>query len=297
MTASVTGTATDFDDLFAQFRTFITSNATLVGAGEDWTENKYVATADAKELYLEGPGLGGLDNIFVNLRQTVDIPTGYWNLGFRGAESFDGGLAFELQPNASNETFSPVWDNATPYWFVADGRRFIIMLNVNGSFMGCYCGLFLPYATSGEYPYPMYIAANTATETTLASSTSTELRAFWEPGNQAAFLLRIDHTWQEIQNRSGGNAQNDHNCWPWTGESGISSWGPNLDGSYLTMPAVLHSNGFGGNIYGELPGVFWVSGRGSQASENTFIITAENYTVFQGIARTGAADFAAIKME
>jgi hypothetical protein len=50
------------------------------------------------------------------------------------------------------------------------------------------------------------------------------------------------------------------------------------------------------NVYGDLDGVFWVSGA-ANASENTFTISADNYIVFQDCFRTGNSDFCAVRLD
>lgn len=109
MTATATGTATDYNDLLDQLKTFLTTDAGLTGAvpSQAWTVNKDDTTTNPNEryLYLEGPGLNATDTIFVNIRRYNDtVSAQYHNWELRGAIGFDTNEPFTNQPGISPAT-------------------------------------------------------------------------------------------------------------------------------------------------------------------------------------------------
>lgn len=101
-------------------------------------------------------------------------------------------------------------------------------------------------------------------------------------------------------------------CWPWGLEhedrSFVSTgWAlRDTNSEYPLLPIVLHDNALTnsattlveipGNVYGELDGVFHVSGF-NNAVENTLVIGGTTYVVIQDVARTGHTDYVAIRMD
>jgi len=76
-----------------------------------------------------------------------------------------------------------------------------------------------------------------------------------------------------------------------------------IDGSYPLTPLVIcefedddGEVGRNGNAYGELDGVFHISGS-NQTSENTLTISGDDYIVFQDIARLEFQNFMAVRLD
>ena len=156
-----TGTATNYTDLLAKLRTFLT--ATL-SAPERWTELRYV-TSGPHELILQGPG-SGTDEIIVGIKTIEDGVGDYQNWKLGGFTGYLGGAPFEAQPGYSGEAPGPVhftlWNSSIPYWFIADGRRVIVVAKISTSYMWCHLGFLNTYASPGQYPYPLLIGGNLA---------------------------------------------------------------------------------------------------------------------------------------
>lgn len=331
--AFVTGTATDAEDLLSRFRTFITSDASLAAESPSqvWTEQEYTTYTDGNgntryELYLTGPGLAGTDNIHVNIDLFKDITAGsdVWTWTNYGATSYNSSLSISNQPGTlTNPKFMPLWDSTIPYWFYANGRRFIIIAQITASvYVNCYCGFILPYSPSVaalEYTYPLFIGASMHSSGYRFSETSNRHhRSFWRPCNLAnntgsSAIRTSANSWHELINVS--NTDSDSIL---TSINSLTAGGiePYIDYTYTNISSLRVSNQellLGGDYllsecrvanpstntslsdaYGVLDGVAHLSGV-SQSSQNTITVGSDTYTVFQEAHRTGQSDFVAIK--
>lgn len=256
----------------------------------------------SNELYLKGPGLAGQDEVFVHLCSFSSESSDYYNLAFRSSIGFETLEDWDHQPVDSTATTLCLWQFQLKYWIVANGRRFILVTNLEspGVYMSTYCGLFLPYGTPQEYPYPMYCAAGsgfTGLSGTRWSSESHNHRSFFDP--YAGYLYTVEGTWLTIQNKysSSGNETNNStsNVWPY--EAGLINGIRQSPGDvYPLLPLVVHTTDNGDNVYGELEGCFWTPGF-ANASENEIVIGGTNYLVVQNVYRTSNGDYFALKLE
>lgn len=291
-----TGTATDYADLLNKLRAHLTS--TDMGP-EAWVEVGYDATSVANErfVYLQGPGLAGQDQVHVNIRQYRNPGSDYYNWQIRGSVNYNPLMVFSQQPGTSPAVTLTLWQSDIPYTLVANGRRFILVAKISTTYHTLYAGFILPYATSDEMPYPMYIAASSNLEQVRWSRGTYEQCSPWDPCQGGAYMRHFDGAWVQIFNfysRSDTVRQEDsaNNVWPWEADYQV---GQNLDGSYGTLPAIVHGNYSGGNVYGELDGVVFCSGT-ANASEDTLTIGSDTYLMVQSVYRTNRRDYAAIKL-
>lgn len=250
------------------------------------------------ELFLKGPGLAGADDIHVNLITYYDDAADYYNLGFCGTLGFETDDTWAEQPVKSTDVSCAAWQFQIPYWFRADGRHFILSFKISTNYMSTYCGWFLPYATPGEYPYPMYIcSALNGFSGTRWSSESQNHRSFFDP--YAGYVYKIDGTWRIIQNKyASGNSEvspGTSNLWPYT-QNLVSGIRQSPGDTYPMLPMVLHTDQDGGNVYGELPDCFWVPGF-ANASENVVVVGGFDHMVIQDVYRTSNQDYYALKLD
>jgi hypothetical protein len=324
MTAVATGTVTGHLDLLTALKTFLTTNADLVSAGEEWTVEKdetissYTMTSPNvgsptggwgstwRDLYLTGPGLAGSDAIHVNIR-TYEAPTqGIYNWMIQGATDYDGGVPWHRQPNNSwysnNFRYLPLSNSTIDYWFVANGRRFIVVAKISGDFYASYCGFILPYALPSEYPYPLMVSAVTNNINSLPSDTG--MSNFWvsDYDNPAMFRHR-DGLWLYSMLLTSIGATASFGFWPWYPMRSMSTYYQHIghvDGSFPLLPCTLISGYDGGNAFGEAEGVFFLPGLSpvvSPLSEDTIQIGGVDYLVAQNVDKTGAYDYAAIRLD
>lgn len=161
--------ATDYADLLDLLVTFATANG--------WT----VLQNDSEMTCLQGEGAGS-DEIIVSIKKYAQG----WNLN--GYTGYTDGLTFYNQPGAlpSGSTdpvapSMPLWASSIPYWFIVNERRIIVVAKVSTTFQMCYLGWFLPYASPGQYPYPMLIGGSCGGQGGSRSGVATFNRAFWGP--------------------------------------------------------------------------------------------------------------------
>lgn len=294
MSAVFTGTATNHIDLLNKVVAHLTDGATL--GGEVWTLMQSTAINGMQQRFMRGPGLSGTDQIYVNMQAYQDAGNDWYNWEIQGAVAHNPLLPFETQPGNSPSSHLLLWQSAIPYWLIVSGRRFILIAKVSTTYSNAYCGFYLPYATSAEMPYPMYIGASSASARRW-STTNYNIGSFFDPTNGSCTLRNFDGYWLPIENyndSSGGRTERTAaNVWPWESDFSI---GNNEDLSYGVFPAILHSNYSGGNVYGELHGVVYLSGF-ANGSENIAVVDGKNYLVVQSMQRTTRRDYAGILLE
>jgi hypothetical protein len=323
MTAWATGTVTGHLNLLSVLKSFLTSNGSLVAAGQQWTALKdetissYAMTnpnvsspsggfgPTFRDLYLRGPGLAGVDAIHVNIR-TYEAPSlGLSNWMIQGATDYEVGQPWHRQPNnswySSNFRYLTLTNSTIEYWIVADGRRFILACKISGDFYTSHCGFILPYALPSEYPYPLMVSA--VTNNINALPTDSSMSNFWASDyDYPAMLRHRDGLWLYSAKLVSIAATPSFGFWPWypiTSMSSASQLIGHPDGSFVLIPCTLISGHDGGNVYGEADGVFYVPGLSpvvNPLSEDTISIGGTDYLVVQNIDKTDRNAYAAIRL-
>jgi hypothetical protein len=321
--SAITGTASSYLDLLAQLRAFLTTDATLVGLGQQWTELATVSAAyphtDAGQVntvdfesYLVAPGLSGTERIYVNLQAYHNVPADIYNWRINGAVGYDAGHDFFTQPGTSPETYMYGWDQPTPFWFFANGQRVIVVAKVSTTYEMMYAGKFLPYGTPGQYPYPLAIGGTSGNSQGTTDplpiggyQANANLRFSDNSVNHAAFFdpwtfYWIDQAaeWHGITHYTSGPAHGNtaqSAVFPWFyADSTIPNWmETDLDGGYPLFAARLDSFS-PGNALGELDGVAFVPGF-SASSESVMTVGGDDWIQFQDTFRSAANNYCAIK--
>lgn len=296
MATVFTGTATDHADLLDKIRAHLVDP--VLGT-QAWTQMGLVTvSATERVAYMRGPGLAGTDEIFVAIQQYQDAANDYYNFNIYGAVGYSAAHAVTEQPGTSPRATVPLWNSAIPYTLIVDGRHFKLVAKISTTYQTAFAGFILPYATSAEMPYPMFIGGSATDANSRWSVSTHKVGSFFDPPEHSSYLRNFDGSWIDIANYShdGSGVDRDDltvSCvWPW--HLNIEC-GANRDGSYGILPAIVHSSVGGGNVFGELPGVFWVSGFGN-ASEDTVTVGADTYLVVQSGYRTSMRSYAAIKL-
>lgn len=288
------GTASGHLDLLTKIVAHLTNAGTL--GADVWTLLTSRVVDGQTERYLAGPGSAGADSIHVNISAYQDVGADFYNFRVRGAIAHNPALPFDTQPGQSPETHLLLWQSAIPYRLIVNGRRFIIIAKVSTVYSNGYYGFMLPYATSSEMPYPMFIGGNSSAARRW-SSDRFDIGAFFDPPDDAAYVRHFDGHWLNVANYSKDfdyrSERSDSNVWPWEKDFKI---GRNQDGTYGLLPAVVHANYSSGNVYGELQGVNFASGFGN-ASENILQVAGKDYFMAQSSNRTSRRDYAAILLE
>lgn len=278
-----TGTATDYRNLLDKLRLFLTTNATLVGASQNWTQLRWSTTSTTQELILKAPGLGGTDEIYVGVASDENIASDWFNWHMNGYTGYDQYQTFFYQPGSINNTYSGMpclnlWNSTIPYWFVADGRRCVIVVRVNTRYYIAHLGLLMPYGTPEQYPYPLCVMGNLG---------GSYYNSRWSSvtSGRSVYVLR-GGTWVSTSK------------WPQA-----VNIGPSEDPVYPLLPITLYSplnfnnitQRYEGFYYGEVDGVFACPGL-NNVSENLIQVGGVDHLVIQDGSLTSLTDYWAVKL-
>lgn len=288
--AFTTGTATGYQDLLAKFLTFIQTNSSLVGASQNWTLVRTESSGGESDVLLRGPGLAAADQIYVRLASVnsgANVGLSCW-----GFVSYNSTLNNASQPGISASVGIPLSTGSISYWFIANGRRFIIIAKVSSYFYSMYAGFTLPYSDPDEQPYPMFIGASAPSGTAYSNTTTTyDVGAFWNPSNLSAYVRDPTGTWVEIQNVSGSSQSYSTNAvWPWSGNYGLVV---NPSSGAAEWPAIVFTTNY---LIGALEGVFG-SLVPTIATEDTTTISSATRIVIPSVYRSDIYSFASIRLE
>jgi len=309
--------ATDNFDLMDKLIDFIdgtTAGETgkLLAVGERWSVNKDDTTTTPGEryVYLEGPGLGGTDAIHVLIRIYSDVGNNIHNWEIRGATGYSAGDTFENQPGFSTvESHFTVSNAAMPFWFIVSGRRIIVIAQTAGSVSyAAYLGWYLPYATPSEFPYPMFNGGSTYIATKGYLETNYTVGNFYDGPRASATsavsqLRHRDGSWipvaaytqSSVATRPGA-LDGECSIWPHdkvTAAQYEYGFIENVGGSFSVFPMILYSAINGGNVYGELDGVYFSpQGTVGKKFPDTITISGDDYLVVNNTSRTVEANCA-----
>ncbi len=307
-----TGTATNQADLLSKIVTFLTTNVDLVAADQEWVDLG-TASGQTTGKWLRGPGMAGTDQIFVGLQAVNDVGNDIYGIQIAGAQGFSSGAAFGGQVGQSPTSYVAVWNSSMPYWIVANGQRFVVVVKVSTTYHAMYAGKILPYGTPTQYGYPVFIGGENVTNLRW-SDTTVGNRQFIDPGsassttNSGSNLCFPDGSWQFFQNfiNSSGNdslSTQGRTIWPYAGsnttgndvDNRLREMRDNIDGSYTLLPLILHCEAPSRQVFGELDGCYWVSGY-NNAAENIVTIGGVDHLVVQNIHRTNRWNYWALKL-
>lgn len=252
-----------------------------------WTTLRYLNPTDGsnRELILRGPGLSGDQQVFVGFRSYHNVAADYYNLSVAGFTGYVAGNSFETQPGYF-ESGVPAHNRRIDYWLAVNGQRIVMALKVGTPvYMHGYTGYFFPYATPGQYPYPLAVGG--MLEGVAATRFSDPDISMPYRGDCTNFAMRfVDGAWTQVK------------AFPWTGYGD----GANLltgtvslrdtGGCYRLLPVQLAD---AHNLFGELDGVRAVSGF-DNVTENTTTVGGVDYVVIEDSARTGFSDYIALEL-
>lgn len=269
-----------------------------------WTLLRFSDAGADHEVILRAPGLSGTEQIFVGLRTYQDAGADYYNLLAGVFTGYVAGNTFDTQPGAWLSGV-PAHNNRIDYWLTLNGQRLVLAMKVGTPvYETCYLGKFLPYATPGQFPYPVVCAGplNGAAATRFSEvNHSMPFKGAGPDGSQRPGM-RL---------RTVGGLWIQPWCWPW----GLINFSVqdiagsvralrDTAGNYPLLPLVMHDNSgvnngtpsTVGSVFGELDGVFYISGF-DNAVENTLVVDGRTHVVVQDCARTGHTDYVAIRMD
>jgi hypothetical protein len=323
MTAFATGTATSHTDLFGKLTTFLTSNAALVAADEEW---EVAANHGTYEKVLRGPGLSAADEVLVGLK-LVERPTeDEYEIQLTGMSGvLAGATTFDGHVNTAPTHVRMFVDSgAVSYWFVANGRRFVVVLKISTVFQTMYAGFFLPYAAPTEYAYPLFIGGSAGQSSTAISPSSwrsvdvghrhfphsyydTSIISLHPP---CALMLSPQGDWLTVA-ATGVDAnvaiapRRFHSGFSVNTTAGLSGYGYQsirerlqscFGGDLLLTPLTLVQSSPSDQCYGILDGCYHVPGFGN-SSENIVTVGAVDHLTVQDAFRSEIGEYWALALE
>lgn len=270
-----------------------------------WTTQRYVNPTDGsnRELILKGVGLSGTEEIYIGFRAYHSVSADYYNLTVAGFTGYVAGNAFAAQPGYYERGLC-AHNQHIDYWLAVNGQRimFALRVGVPAVYEMGYAGKIFPYATPGQYPYPLMIAAMlpSATPATRFSDTSAQ-HAFGGLGtifSQATF-----YNYDSGRMRSLDGAWIVFRTHPWTSfENNAPAQIRDSGGYYSLLPAIIMTRAVdqqaGGvnNVVGEFDGIHYVSGFNLLA-EYTATVDGKLCVIFGNAWRTGIGDYLALEMD
>jgi hypothetical protein len=254
-----------------------------MGAGQTWAVERYVTTGD-HELILRGPGLSGTEEIYIGIKLYHNADADYYNCKIAGFTGYVSSNTFETQPGASGMLGVPLHNQSITYWLIANGQRIALAAKVGTPvYESFYIGKFLPYATPSQYPYPVIAAGMLSSASATRFSDTNHSMPY--KGTRANCQMRlVDGVWKQPD------------AWPWNNGALAGSTYQMRESPtdhYPVLPVVLNDST--PNIYGELDGIYFVSGF-NNAVENTITIGGDTYLVVQDVWRTSHIDYYAMKL-
>ncbi len=324
--ATATGTATDYLDFWNKLIAFLTTNATLVAAGQQWSVawTAPVGAPNSTDIVLKGPGMSGSDEVFVGLRLETDVVGDRFTIFMTGMTGVLAG-ATEYDQHVNCTPYSVrFFLGSIPmgYWFVANGRRFVAVAKISTVYQVMYGGLALPYSMPENYPYPMFIGGMTAEGSPSADwrSVSADHSCFvrskyssisYQP---SAWLLGPDGLWLRATSYGSTTEGNialapdnfgTEDYGMGDGTFGNTNYGYKefkdrivqaYGGNFPLYPITLVRSAPGSQTYAILHGIHYVPGRGNSA-ENTVLSGGKTYLVMQNAFRTLTGDYFAVHLE
>lgn len=253
-----------------------------------WQVLRYDVAPANRELILKGPGLSGAEEIFVGFRTYQDANADYYNLVAATFTGYVASNAFDAQPGVVLSGV-PAHNNRIDYWLTLNGQRIALAMKVGTPvYESAYVGKFLPYATPGQYPYPVVCGGMlNGVPATRFSDTS---HGMYCRGNLANMKMRFnDGTYKQPYCYPFGNTTIANNS------LGGSTYQVRDTGNrYPLLPIELHDNS--ANLWGCLDGIFFIPGF-NNAVENTLTINGVDYVVIQDVYRTSGIDYYAMRLD
>jgi hypothetical protein len=274
--------ATDF--IVGDAFTIPVTQGAAAAAGQAWEVLYWEPATDARNLILKGHGYSGTEEIFVGFSAYHNVTSDYYNLVVYGFTGYVPGNTMTTQPGVRYSAV-PTHNQRIDYWLTMTPQRIAAGLKVGTPvYESFYVGKALPYATPTQYSYPMVVAGMLAANSTPATRFSETTHSMPYKGNRTNMALR---------NTAGSYLQIE--CWPWNNPHvGNSTYNVrDTGGNYPLLPIVMSdANG----IYGELEGVFYISGF-NNVVENTLTIGGATYVVIEDVYRTSHIDYYALRMD
>ena len=315
------GTASNHWDLMLKLEKFLTTNPALVAANQQWESKKdnvvnpYTTntTVDADGYSLHrffiGRGLDRQDNIVVPMVLRHNTSLNYYTMTACAARAYavDKGVFNQLTDNAVGARWATIslWHTDMKYWFIANGRRFIIVVKVSNRYATMYCGFIKPSGTDLEYPYPMFIGGNhTYSDRPYTNDDTSTNRSFFNPqanessSSSSSMIYTPSGRLCFLDNQGGGYIQTSNAhligvTYPYHYNHYI---GKTLDNEYVLLDIDIIQWYGGMNHLGWFDGAYFVTGF-ENSPENIITVGNERYLCVSAMVQNDYNNWVAIKLE
>lgn len=272
--------------------------------------------AASSQVIWEAPGNDGDSEILVGARAFERQDADYFNIELAGFDGYNSDLSWREQPGFQGAAYVPLWNTSIPYWFVADGRRVIMIAKLSSQYEVGYLGFIDPFFSPDQWPYPLVVGGSMAfglprpawnADDWRWSNSTNEHRAFTHSDPRGTSGITVEDLQLRARDLSGawigfasrvndGNVYvaGDHYGIVWPYALGLTDLDVNLDGSYQTFPLMLITQA--PNTIGTLIGVRCISGQGLTA-ETLITEGSIDWIALVDIFRTGRDDFLAIALD
>ena len=317
--AYATGTASNAADLYTKLLTFLTTDSSLVVDGQEWSVvwNTPGVGENPTDIVLMGPGLASDNQVFVGLQLRSDAPSDLYALQSRGMSGYiPSAVSIADQVNVTpNPVRMFLINSPMTYWFVANGRRFVVVAKLSTRYEAMYGGLFLPFGIPTAYPYPEFIGGSSISESVgIANSWTSDHDThsmFFAPyfssgitgfatSQLGAQVFSPDGNWLGLSNRGDYNPysmtpHDSNNYYSSCSQMDIlkhvsTSYG----GDRLLLPIILYNDALN-TCLGELDGIFYAAGTGISA-EDIISVGSKNYLIVQNVFRASTSNFMAVRI-
>ena len=314
------GTASNHQDLMLKLEKFLTSNPALVAANQQWevkkdnVVNPYTTntSTDAQGYSLPrffiGHGLDGQDNIVVPMVLRHNTSLNYYTMTACAARSYatDKSVFDQLTDNAVGARWTTIslWHTDMKYWFIANGRRFIIIVKVSNRYTTMYCGFIKPSGTDLEYPYPLLIGGNHAfTDRPYTNDDASTNRSFFNPqagddSSSSSIIYTPSGRLCFLDNQGGRHISSGSFylagvTYPYHYNHYI---GKTLDDEYVLLDIDIIQHFGGMNHLGWFDGVCYVTGF-ENSPENIITVGNDRYICVSAMVQNDYNNWVAIKLE
>ena len=247
-----------------------------------WTTLRYNNTGTNRELILNSKGLSGTEDIYIGFRTYFSASGDYYNILVGVFTGFVSANTFDTQPGARLSGV-PCHNNAVTYFMTANAQRIAGCFKVGTPvYTHFYAGKMFPYSRPGEFPSPLVCAGmfdgaagkrfsdldySFPYHGRESGPSSPERPSLLWLRDQAGAWRRLSH-FPFYNGVAGTNTAYDQNAlanynYLSTSENyrSLVPAGTN----YQPQPIILYTtasvgNTYAGNVFGELDGVYQISG-------------------------------------
>lgn len=283
-------------------------------------------------------GFAANQEIFTGIKSVRSSTGGWENLILNGFTGYDPSVeSWYNQPGAMVGygipepracPMVPGWPGAMKYWFVASGNSFRLALKVSNTYESGYLGFLMPYATPGQYPYPLVVGGSHLSNSSdfLYSYAHKVRGVYCCPGSNTGSASSSGSGTLNIRSGAGdwlqyadadANSSNEEDIsgitvadstiegmqrcvWPhsiYSSPTGkVRPYRDCYGGGYMFQPCIPIQRGPTRAVLGELEGTYFVSGF-NVTSEDTSTIGGKVHVIFQNTYRTTLNNYWALALE